>query len=301
MQLRNAVVGALLSLALCCASGAARAGDPALDQDVAAAETAYGALSFDEANRRAEVIVKRRGLTHDQLVRSYRVLALSRGAMGDDEKAREAFVQLLTFDPDHKVDKSLGPKVQQPFLEAKGFWRNQLQKPGVDATIGALRQGTAATLRIVTRDPTHVVKTVSVGWRFGASAPFETASVTTGEQAVPIRQPTANESRLDYYVQALDASDSVVFEAGSPQTPRTALIELTPSSRPANGSVGEPSGGGSSSVFSSPLFWVATAIVVGGGATGAYLLATRDPEQRSLPPTSANVAPILFCGTERCR
>jgi hypothetical protein len=300
MQLRNAIFGALLSLALCSASGAAWAGDPALDQDVAAAETAYGALSFDEANRRAEVIVKRRGLTHDQLIRSYRVLALSRGAMGDDEKAREAFVQLLTFDPDHKVDKSLGPKVQQPFLEAKGFWRNQLQKPGVDATIGALRQGTAATLRIVTRDPTHVVKTVSVGWRFGASAAFEMSSVATGEQAVAIRAP-ATESRLDYYVQALDASDSVVFEAGSPQTPRTALIELAPSARASTGRASEPSGKASSSVFSSPLFWVATVVVVGGGATGAYLLATRDPDQRALPPTSANVAPILFCGTERCR
>src|SRR5450432_2375620 len=43
--------------------------------DVETAEQLYAKLEFDEANKVAERVAKLRGLTHDQLVRTYRVLA----------------------------------------------------------------------------------------------------------------------------------------------------------------------------------------------------------------------------------
>lgn len=279
--------------------GAAYAADATIEPDLAAAEAAYGQLNYEDAARRAELVTKKRGLSHDQLVRSYRVLAFSRAAIGDDEHARESFVLLLTYDPDHKVDKSLGPKVQQPYLEAKGYWRQQMARPGIEVSPGALRQGTTATLRVVTRDPSHVAKGVTVGYRFGAQGRFETAQIAVGEQSVNLSVPTG-ETRLDYYVQALDANESVVFEVGNPSSPKTSLVEVK-SLAPAGSAGAKQESGGS--VFSSPIFWVATGVVLVGGAVGTYFIASssKGTREEQTPPTGANLAPILFCGTEKCR
>lgn len=277
----------------------ALAADATIEPDLAAAEAAYGQLNYEDAAKRAEAVSKRHGLSHEQLVRTYRVLSFSRAAIGDDEHARESFILLLTYDPDHKVDKTLGPKVQQPFLEAKGYWRQQMGKPGVEAQVGALRQGSTSTLHIITRDPSKVVKTVVVGYRFGAQGKFETSNVTVGDQAVNVSIPVG-ETRLDYYAQAFDSNENVVFEVGSPSSPKTSLVDVKPVSapNPALGEKGESSG----SIFSSPLFWVATGVVIAGGAVGTYFLANgKTTREERLPPTGATVSPILFCGFERCR
>ncbi len=274
------------------------AADPAVEADLAAAEAAYGQLNYEDAAKRAEIVTKKRGLSHDQLVRSYRVLAFSRSAIGDEEHARESFVLLLAFDPDHKVDKNLGPKVQQPFLEAKGYWRQQMARPGVEAQVGSLRQGTTSTLHVVTRDPSRIVKTVTVGYRFGANGKFETSNVAVGDQAVNVAIPQG-ETRLDYFAQALDANDSVVFEVGSPNAPKTALVEVK---SVVVGPRGSERGESSGSIFSSPLFWVATGVVLAGGAVGTYFLATaKNTREEALPPTGSALSPIVFCGIERCR
>jgi len=276
----------------------AYAADATLEPDLAAAEAAYGQLNYEDAAKRAEAVSKKRGLSHEQLVRTYRVLSFSRAAIGDDEHARESFILLLTYDPDHKVDKTLGPKVQQPFLEAKGYWRQQMAKPGVEAQVGSLRQGTTATLRVTTRDPSHVVKSVSVGHRFGAQGKFETSNIGVGDQSVNVAIPQG-ETRLDYYVQALDANDNVVFEVGSPNSPKTSLVDVKPAA--SQGGVTSEKGD-SGSIFSSPLFWVATGVVLAGGAVGTYFLASsKSTREEPLPPTGSTISPILFCGIERCR
>lgn len=294
---RAMLVSSALAIGASFASGSALAADATTEPDLAAAEAAYGQLNYEDAAKRAEAVSKKRGLTHDQLVRAYRVLAFSRAAIGDDEHARESFVLLLTYDPDHKVDKTLGPKVQQPFLEAKGYWRQQMARPGIEAQVGGLRQGTMATLHVNTRDPSHVVKTVTVGHRFGGQGRFDTQNVGVGEQSVNVMIP-ASETRLDYFVQATDANDSVVFEVGSPTAPKTSLVEVKSVAAPVQG----PSEKESGSIFSSPLFWVATGVVLVGGAVGTYFIATsKTTREEQLPPTGAQVSPILFCGIEICR
>ena len=295
---RAMLVSCAIALGASLFASAASAADATTEPDLAAAEAAYGQLNYEDAAKRAEVVSKKRGLTHDQLVRTYRVLAFSRAAIGDDEHARESFVLLLTYDPDHKVDKTLGPKVQQPFLEAKGYWRQQMARPGIEAQVGGLRQGTMATLHVNTRDPSHIVKAVLVGHRFGGQGRFDTTTIGVGEQSVNVMVP-ASETRLDYYVQATDANDSIVFEVGSPGGPKTSLVEVKTIAGPAP-IQGEKDSG---SIFGSPLFWVATGVVLAGAAVGTYFIATstKTTREEQLPPTAAAVSPILFCGIERCR
>ena len=297
--LRRAGALAVLLVVVCFAS-AARAGEGA-ETELVAAETAFAQLSYDDAIKRAEAAIKVGGLTHDQLRRSYKVLALARAGSDQSDKAREAFVQLLTYDPDYALDASHGPKIQQPFLEARGFWRGQSGKPGLELS-ALLREGESGTLRVTLRDPTRVVKRAVVAYRWGTAAPFKRVDAVVGDQVVTIPAPPSGVTRLDYFAQAFDAQQNAVFESGNESVPKTAIVDVT--SRRAAGGGGAPTKEESGSVFSSPVFWVvAAAVVVAGGVTTGLILANKkgDTREEQLPPSQSTIGPILLCGIERCR
>ncbi len=256
--------------------------------DVAAVEQQYAKLDYEQANVGAERIAQKgRGLSHDELVRTYKVLAVTHAVLDHAEQAKDAFIALLSFDPSYAVDPNLGPKVQTPFLEARGFWRAQGAKPGIEIT--AVVRGTEpGTLRVTTRDPTRVVRAVSVGFRWGSTGAFTLGSVAVGD-GVAVEVPTAppGKARLDYYAQAVDERDNVLFEVGRAAVPRSAFVEARPAAAPAK--VEE-----SSSLFASPIFWLATAAVLAGGATAGYFAF------RPGPPVAATYQPSLECGNSRC-
>lgn len=256
--------------------------------DVAAVEQQYAKLDYEQANVGAERIAQKgRGLTHDELVRTYKVLAVTHAVLDHAEQAKDAFVALLTFDPSYAVDPNLGPKVQTPFLEARGFWRAQGAKPGIEIT--AVVRGTEpGTLRVTTRDPTRIVRAVTVGFRWGSTGAFTLGTVLVGD-GVAVEVPTApaGKARLDYYAQAVDERDNVLFEVGRAAVPRSAFVEARPAAAPAKVEEG-------SSIFASPIFWLATAAVVAGGATAGYFAF------RPGPPVAATYQPSLECGSSRC-
>lgn len=253
--------------------------------DVDAAELLYAKLDYEAANAVAERAVKQRGLTHDQLVRAYRVLAVTYAILDKEEQARDAFLQLMTYDPEYLVDPNLGPKVNTPFTEARGTFRSLPNRPALD--VSAAVQTSGGTLRVTTRDPTRVVRKVVVGYRWTSSGDFATSQLAAGE-GVPIEVPSApaGRTRLDFYAQALDDRDNVVLEAGNPRVPRSAFAA-------AEGSGGKKGEG--RSIFASPIFWVIAGAAVAGGGT-AIFFAVRPQD----PPTRATLAPVLVCGNDRC-
>ncbi len=256
--------------------------------EVAAVEQQYAKLDYEQANVGAERLAQRgRGLSHDELVRTYKVLAVTHAVLDHAEQAKDAFIALLTFEPSYAVDPNLGPKVQTPFLEARGFWRAQGAKPGLE--ISAVVRGTEpGTLRVTTRDPTRVVRAVTVGFRWGSTGAFTLGTVAVGD-GVAVEVPTApaGKARLDYYAQAVDERDNVLFEIGRAAVPRSAFVEARPAAAPAKTEEG-------SSLFASPIFWLATAAVVAGGATAGYFAF------RPGPPVAATYKPSLECGAARC-
>ncbi len=281
-------------------ASAARAGEGS-EADLVAAETAFAQLSYDDAIKRAEAAIKVGGLSHDQLRRSYKVLALARAGSDQADKAREAFVQLLTYAPDYALDASHGPKIQQPFLEARGFWRGQSGRPGLDVS-ALLREGESGTLRVTLRDPTRIVKRAVIAYRWGTAAPFKRVDAAVGDQVIVIPAPPSGVTRLDYFAQAFDAQQDAVFESGNESVPKTAILDVS-QRRPVGGD-GAPPREESGSLFSKPVFWVVTALVlVAGGVTTGLILANKkgDTREEQLPPTQSSVAPILLCGIERCR
>jgi hypothetical protein len=263
-----------------------------LSTDVETAEQLFAKLEFDDANKVAERVAKLRALTHDQLVRAYKILAITHGFLDHEDQARDAFVLLLTYEPDYQADQNLGPKVMQPFVEARGFWRAQSSKPGVDVSTD-LRAREAGVLRVTTRDPTHVVKKVTVGWRWGSNGEFSSSTIGAGTGVtVEVAQAPAGKTRLEYYAQALDERDDIAFETGNPSVPKSAIAETNFAPTPP------PPAEKSSGFVGSPVFWaIAGVVVVGGAATGGYFLFR--PKDSSTA-SSATLTPSLMCGATKC-
>jgi hypothetical protein len=295
MRLRRTLALALALALVAPAAGAQRnkpvpAPSIAAPADVDTAEQLYAKLDYEGANQVAERVVRQKGLTHDQLVRAYRILAVTYAVLDKEEQAQSAFLQLLTYDPDFQVDANLGPKVTQPFAEARGSFRALPSKPGLE--VSASVQTTGGTLRVTTRDPTKVVKKVNVGYRWTSSGDYSVSQVSPGEGvSVEVAAAPAGRTRLDFYAQALDDKDNAVLEAGNPQVPKSAFAEV--------GGGGGPGGGGKKaeggSVLSSPFFWIfAGAAVAGGGTALFFALRPQDP------PTKATLSPAMQCGGDRC-
>lgn len=275
------------------ASPRARAGSASPQADLEAAETAYAELEYEKANKLSADVVKQKGLTHDQLVRAYRLLARTHAVLDHDKDARAAFVVLLTISPDEKEDRAMPPKVTDRMAEARGALGGYPSKPGIDAT-ALLRPHEAGTLRVVVRDPTRIVKKVVVGFRWGTTGKFTTSEVSA-EATVDVPASPANVSRLDYYAQAFDERDNAVFEVGNPTSPKTSTLALPvrdePPPKPREPKDERPA---SRSFFASPTFWGIAGAVLAGGALLTFV-ATR-PGQA----TSATLTPSFTCGATRC-
>jgi len=292
---RSRVVALVVAASVAAASVATIAGaqprpkGPGVGQapaDVETAEQLYAKLDYEQANATAERIVKQRGLAHDQLVRAYRVLAVTSAILGKEEEAQNAFFQLLVFDPEYAADPNLGPKVNNPFVEARGKFRALAQKPGIEITAQVRSDG--GQLRVTTRDPTHLVRSVRVGYRWTSLGEYSVSQIAVGDPtAVEVSGAPSGRTRLDFYAQAVDERDNAVFEAGNAQVPKSAFAE-------SGGGGGGGKGGGS--IFSSPLFWIfAGAAVAGGGTALFFALRPQDP------PSKAQLSPVIVCGTEVCK
>lgn len=260
--------------------------------DIDAGEAAYAGLDYERANSLAQKVVATRGLTHDQVVRAYRLLGRTYAVLGKSQPAIDAFEKLLTYAPEERSDTSQTPRIQEAFSEAQGFWAGYPTKPGIEATTVALRVHAPGTLRVRLKDPTHQVKKVVVGYRWGATGAFTTTDLAPAETvSVEVPSGPPEVARFDYYVIALDSLDDQAFTVGDPVTPKTVLAEVPA----AGGGGGGERGGTDRSIFASPVFWAVAGAVIAGGATGAYF-ALRKPTDVTQAPTGATFTPALFCG-----
>lgn len=262
-----------------------------LPSDVESAEQAYQKLDYEQANAIAQEVLKRKGLSRDELVRSYRVLAVTHAVLDHGEEAKQAFIALLAVDPDYEVDKNLGPRVSEPFGEARGYWRNQGVKPGlvVEPTVRLDGGG----VRVVAKGPPQLIKRVVVGYRWGRDGSLQTQTIEGTEGVADVKKAPAGATRLDYYVQAQDENQSVILERGTPGAPISLFPEAAPTDK--GGGAGSTEEGGS--VFGSPIFWIVTGVLVAGGAATAYYFL--GPAKIDAP-TEASFRPVLTCGTTAC-
>ena len=259
---------------------------PALAADVKTqltkAEAAYASLDLATASNEARGVIDRGHLSHDELVRATRILALSNAARDQADAARDNFVTLLTLDPTYVVDPKLGPSYRQPFNEAKGFWSAQSTTPGIEAS-AQLRGRGVASLRVITHDPTGIAKTVTVAWRWSVTAAYQSRVVREGDSLVDVAAPPPNATRIEFYAKAEDAAASIVFEAGSAAAPKVAVIPVE-----------KVAAAEKRSIVKSPWFWVIGGALVAGGATALVLALTQGGSSTN------EWRPVFNCGGVKC-
>jgi hypothetical protein len=259
---------------------------PALaSPDLATAENAYAALDYPTALAAAENVLAQRGLGHDVLTRATRVAALSHAALGHADQAKQLFSTLLEYDSEFKVDTKLGPRFTEPFAEARGYWQAQGKKPGMEVQ-AIIQWHQVGQIRATTADPLGIVKRLVVGFRWAPAREYTSVNVEPGTRQVDV-PASGGSTRLDYYVRALDAKDNAVFEEGSPEAPKTVVVN-----EPARSAQEERT-----SFFGSPLFYIIGGVVIAGAAAGGYF-ALRPTEYTASP----NGRTLLGagCGAAKC-
>lgn len=257
------------------------------EAELATAENSYAALDYAAALSASEAVLAQRGLGHDVLTRAARVAALSHAALGHADQAKQQFVLLLEYDPDFKLDAKLGPRFNEPFAEAKGYWQAQGRRAGMDVQV-AVQFNQAGEIRVTTRDPLGIVKRVAAGHRWAPRREYTSSEVDVARPIDVAANPSGS-TRLEYYVRALDAKGNAVFEEGTPEVPRTVLV-----SEPVRAGAAEQK---SSSFFTSPVFLVVGGVLLAGAATAGFF-ALR-PTEYTMPTTGRGVVGAS-CGNARC-
>lgn len=257
-----------------------------VESDLAAAENAYAALDYATATSSAEAVLAQRGLSHDVLTRACRVAALSHAAQGHGDQAKQAFVLLLQYDPDFKLDTKLGPRFSDPFAEARGYWQAQGRKPGMDVET-FVTYGQIGQIRVATRDPLGTVKRITVGYRWAPSRDYAMTTVEPGTKQIEVEANPSSATRLEYYVRAVDAKDSAVFEDGTPDAPKSTTV-----TEPTRATKEEKK-----SIFASPWFYIAGGAILAAAGTYGYF-ALRPTEYT--PASSGRTTLGAACGGVRC-
>lgn len=261
--------------------------------DVETAEQLYQKLEYEQANATAQAVLKRRGLNHDELVRTYRILAVTYAVLDKEELAKETFIKLLAVDPGYEVDPNQGPRVSDPFMEARGYFRAQGQKPGLTVEPQVRLDG--GTLRVVAKGPPRFVRRIVVSYRWGSSGAMNDTTIASSEGAIDVIKAPAGANRLDYFVVAQDENENAVMEKGTKDAP----LSIFPDAGSKSGSGVSPDKPQKEgrSVFASPWFWIITGVVAAGGAATAYYFL--GPAKVG-EPTDVIARPTLLCGTGPC-
>lgn len=133
------------------------------DKYLEIAEGAYQNVEVEVFTRYARAAINEGGLSQRQTARAYELLAMGLSFSDRPDEAKYAFIKALAINPRLELNESLGPKLQGPFLEAKGFWAGIGRSLSVSTT---LTEGSLGlSLRLQIDDPSGMVTKYHVSIR----------------------------------------------------------------------------------------------------------------------------------------
>ncbi|MCC7536582.1 MAG: hypothetical protein IT379_10235 [Deltaproteobacteria bacterium] len=254
--MRNATIATSLALATLALPSLVFAQSDALQR----AEQAYAQVDFESTLRLATEALTGGQHSRDQTVRIYQLLGIAAAALEQDDRSRDAYLRMLALNPDAQLDQGVAPQFRGPFLEARGFWTSRSDRFDARAVLARQR----GALRIDVSDPLNMARTVVVRSRIEGSPTFvESRHPAAARIYAPVRG-AREADRVEFNLVVLDEHNNRLLELGSDDDPRVVGRPRVP--------IG-PGREESSSVFASPWFWVATAVLIGGGVVTGIVLA----------------------------
>jgi tetratricopeptide (TPR) repeat protein len=184
------------------------------DQLVAEGYVREAALVLDR------VLAARRN-PHDVLVNALEKRALVAGALGDVKTATELFTRALSLDPGFPLPEGSEKATQQGFSAAQKALAGKKPLAITHVPPGAVTSGQAARITVtVESDPLSAVAELSVRYRLAGGGAYSDASAqkSTGAVEVPAAFLRGN-SRVEYYVAALDVQEGELATLGTPKEP----------------------------------------------------------------------------------
>jgi hypothetical protein len=147
--------------------------------------------------------------------------------------------------------------------------------------------GQAGQIRVTTQDPLSIVKRVVIGYRWAPARDYTTVNVDPGSRQIDVPANASGSTRLDYYVRALDGKDNAVFEEGSPDQPKSIVVNEPPKQATEE----------KKSIFSSPVFYIVGGVILAGAATAGFF-ALRPTEYAAASKGRSVIG--AGCGSAKC-
>lgn len=250
---------------------------------IAEGEKRYAEQEYRATIEAFSAVLQDSASTRDQRARAYEYIGLSWLILGKPKKAREAFEDLFSIDPNYQLtDPSRSPKLREFFEEARASFVPGSSAP---ATVGAELEHAAPTGAVAGR-PLEVSAQVTRNAPLVAEVRLFTrrqGMLTFG--AHTLRGPGADgrfalvyhpprevgDYTLEYYLEAVDGKGHVVARVASPQVPIALPVKGTPQPPMV--------------WYKRWYVWAAVGAVIAGVAIGATVAATADKApDGSLPP-----------------
>ncbi len=197
---------------------------------LAPVERAYQEVDFPTTHDLAERALRAGAASREEATRLYVLLGISAAALGDAGEAKQDFVTALAIDPSLKLEKSLSPKIRDPYLEAQGYWSALPQR----LTLSAKPGNDDAHLIIKLIDPAALVARIELG--VSASGKSRKAIFTLQARPVTRFLLPAALRRRDYELalRALDRYGNVLAEYGVDADP--VIVRIVGVTTPARAS-----------------------------------------------------------------
>lgn len=271
-----------LSLAICLLWTATALGDSSpIVRRLTKAKKLYIEQEYEKVIHSLTPVVQSPMATITHKVEAYELLGLSYLILGDTQRARHMFENLLGLDPGHLLrDPSGSPKLRRFYEEVKaalvpgydGPARVTLEHAAPPRAVAGRRVEFAA--RIVHGGES--IQSVILRWRRSGLLTYRTAAMRGHGSRLRARFILPGDHRsytLEYYLEVRDSSGHTLARIGAPDQPLSVYV------------TGASSGDRDGPIYKRWWFWATVGALVAGGVTaGAIAVSAESAPKGNLEP-----------------
>lgn len=196
-------------------------------------QSQFDEQQYEESIQTLSAALLRPSNTPAQKVEIYRLLALNYITLGRKDEAENAVRGLLVQQPDYEIPAKESPRFRDFFAQARAKWEAEgrpgitkeepTQKPVVlkHGSPSQVDAGANVELRAHLDDPDGRAGSVKVYYRTGSKGDFTEAMAQLDGSTVHATIPGASVKPpvVDYYLEVLDGSGSVIASRGDASAP----------------------------------------------------------------------------------
>lgn len=207
------------------------------------------------------------GVTPEQKIEIYKLMALTYAAYDDTPNATQALGKLILIKPDYVLPAASSPKMRTLFAGAfKAYRATQAVKLQHETPTAVGGAGTTTTANVAITSGAARVKTMTLHYRSKGKVGeggYSQVPMVGGENDnfsvnVPnIFEGPEGERMIEYFIRAHDASGGLLVALGDEPMPLTMKIETVKPATP---------------LYKNPVIWVAAAVVVGASIAAPFAL-----------------------------